>query len=69
MLFIFPLDILTDHRWRNSDGESDHTSGASDESHGHTPVRRRQRPPAKLQRRFSEVRISSHDVSSVLNFN
>ncbi|XP_071815592.1 cyclin-dependent kinase 17-like isoform X2 [Apostichopus japonicus] len=47
-------DILTDHRWRNSDGESDHTSGASDESHGHTPVRRRQRPPAKLQRRFSE---------------
>ncbi|XP_041457758.1 cyclin-dependent kinase 17-like isoform X2 [Lytechinus variegatus] len=42
-------EIVT--RLRSSDGESDQTSGASDESH--TPVRRRHRP-GRLHRRFSE---------------
>lgn len=51
-LFHSKTEIVTQNRLRSSDGESDQTSGASDESH--TPVRRRHRP-GRLHRRFSEV--------------
>ncbi|XP_072027290.1 cyclin-dependent kinase 17-like isoform X2 [Amphiura filiformis] len=40
------------HRQQSSDGESDQTSGTSDDAI--TPVRRRPKPPSRLQRRFSE---------------
>ncbi|XP_022107264.1 cyclin-dependent kinase 17-like isoform X1 [Acanthaster planci] len=45
-------ELVQQNGTRGSDGESDQTSGASDEAY--TPVRLRQRPHNKLQRRFSE---------------
>ena len=57
VLVFFLLDIVQENGMRGSDGESDQTSGASDDAY--TPVKLRSRPHNRLQRRFSEVSTKS----------